>query len=106
MWPLGLWCHQGYKQDQRNKETKSPTSEEDRKIFSEASCGGGVGGEEGPWAGPPASLSLSFLICQEGTTMSQGCLKMKGRDGCTAKLPISYCLVANGEAQETKKFHE
>ena len=89
--PCGLWYHQGYKQDPRNKEDKVSHVRGGQKAIFRSELWRLGGGEAGPWAGPPASLSLSFLLCKEGTTASQGRLKMKG--GMAAQLRFLLPIV-------------
>ena len=89
--PCGLWYHQGYKQDPRNKEDKVSYVRGGQKAIFRSELWWLGGGEAGPWAGPPASLSLSFLLCKEGTTASQGRLKMKG--GMAAQLRFLLPIV-------------
>ena len=47
-----------------------------------------------------------ITIGNKGDNCVPGPSEDERRHGCTATLPASYCLVADGEAQETKKFHE
>lgn len=67
------------------------------------------GGRAGPWAGPLASLRLSFLVCKdEGMSADErrGRLHQGPSWAVQLRFPASYCLVADGEAQDTKRFHE